>query len=101
MVDRTKQILKGAVATHKGWVDPKTGELLVSIRGLPDAVVWTKRNNAIEELTPTVDVPEVKEVGPTAAEIAKLAYEVVNPTQRGAKKNPVVRKVRTKAPKAD
>lgn len=42
MVDRTKNILDGALATTRGWLDLKTGELLVSIRGLSGAVEWTK-----------------------------------------------------------
>lgn len=50
MVDRTKEVVKGAVATHLGWVNPKTGELVVSIRGLPDAVVWSKRTHSLEDL---------------------------------------------------
>lgn len=49
MVDRTKEIVNGAVATHLGWVNPKTGELLVSIRGLSDAVTWT-RKDGLEDL---------------------------------------------------
>ncbi|WEM34329.1 hypothetical protein [Xanthomonas phage X1] len=50
MVDRTKEVVKGAVATHLGWVNPSTGELVVSIRGLPDAVVWSKRTHSLEDL---------------------------------------------------
>ncbi|USV40827.1 hypothetical protein [Xanthomonas phage BUDD] len=50
MVDRTKEVVKGAVATHLGWVNPVTGELVVSIRGLPDAVVWSKRTHSLEDL---------------------------------------------------
>lgn len=53
MVDRSKaKTLKGhpnAVATQLGWVDSKTGELLVSIRGLPGAVRWDKLTNTFEK----------------------------------------------------
>lgn len=31
-----------AVATNVGWVNPQTGEILVSVKGLPDAVPYVK-----------------------------------------------------------
>lgn len=34
-----------AVPTKNGWVDPNTGELLVSIRGLPGAYDWDRKAN--------------------------------------------------------
>lgn len=34
-----------AVATTLGWVDAEKGELLVSIRGLPNAAVWDRKTN--------------------------------------------------------
>lgn len=49
MVDRTKVKLDGAVATQLGWVNPKTGELLVSIRGLSGAVEWDKKTNTFAD----------------------------------------------------
>jgi hypothetical protein len=33
-----------AVATERGWAHPETGELLVSIRGLPDTIAYYRPN---------------------------------------------------------
>lgn len=37
-----KKPIENAVATEFGWVNPKTGELLVSCRGLPNQVPWRR-----------------------------------------------------------
>lgn len=49
---------KDAVATVKGWCDPKTGELLVSIKGLelpskPKAEKKVSKKKSIKKKTPT------------------------------------------------
>lgn len=72
MVDRTKEILKGAVATHLGWVNPKNGELLVSIRGLPGAVKWT-RKDGIEELQKITKPEPIQD-----QKVAFIAPDIVN-----------------------
>ena len=77
MVDRTKETVNGAVATVHGWVDPKSGELLVSIRGLSDAINWTRKDGleALQEkLKKRQPEPKVAVVSKEAAEALKEAH---------------------------
>ena len=39
-----------SIATEFGWVNPKTGELLVSIKNLPNQVKEYKRNQRVQRL---------------------------------------------------
>ncbi len=79
MTDRTKLTLKGAIATTRGWVDEKTGELLVSIRGLPNAVEWEKNIH----LKAKAEEPQVEE--PVKTEEPKV--ETVEAPKKTSKKS--------------
>lgn len=93
MVDRTKVKLDGAVATQLGWVNPKTGELLVSIRGLSGAVEWDKKTNTFAD-------DKVKKAKPKK-EKATVVEEVVTETPVIVEeKAPVVQEVAQEAIKA-
>lgn len=61
MVDRTKEEVAGAVATNLGWVNPKTGELLVSIRGLSGAIQWSKGPIDVSKTKKKFEVVETAE----------------------------------------
>lgn len=63
-INRSKQKKLGntnAVATKVGWVDPDTGELLVSIRGLPNAYDWDRKTNTFSKGSKKVDLRKKKE----------------------------------------
>lgn len=60
----------GAVATKLGWVLPKTGELLVSIRGLPGAYDWDKKTNTFSKNGKVVTLGEKSK-----APVEKVAKE--------------------------
>ena len=91
MTNRTKERkLKSnpdAVATQLGWVNPKTGELLVSIRGLSGAKMWDRKTNTFAGAPEPVkaapqkpDVPVVEIADVPAPKATK------KPTKRATKK---------------
>lgn len=82
MVDRTKEIVKGAVATTRGWVNPATGELLVSIRGLPDAIEWVK--GPINQMEMKAEEPKVE----AKVDLESKPLEVVAKAKKLTKKTP-------------
>lgn len=65
-----------AVATERGWAHPKTGELLVSIRGLPDPVEYYRPNSGPvfswqppeDEVVQEISIEKVVEVSLKAIE---------------------------------
>jgi methyl-accepting chemotaxis protein len=69
MVDRTKENLDGAIATTIGWVHAKTGELLVSIRGLSGAVEWSREMIAELKAVPEAIAETVAEIKEDIAEV--------------------------------
>jgi hypothetical protein len=115
MVDKTKDILNDAIATTRGWLHPKTGELLVSIRGLSHAVEWTKelvadlkagKNSVVEAVVEAYtevkeDIAEVKadiaEMKADFTELKKDAAETVSDVKTVVEK--VTKKVTKKATK--
>lgn len=84
MTDRTKLTLKGAIATTRGWVDEKTGELLVSIRGLPNAVEWEKNIH----LKAKAEEPQVEEpVKTEEPKVEEPKVETVEAPKKTSKKS--------------
>jgi hypothetical protein len=71
---------KNAVPTVRGWADPKTGEILVSQRGLPnvDESFEFRRDRGLGRKEVDAQMPdsEVEEVAPKAPE-APVVEEVV------------------------
>lgn len=51
-----------AVATEKGWTDPKTGELLIAVQGLLEEAPKkkTKKTTTVVEETPVEDTPVIE-----------------------------------------
>lgn len=103
MVDRTKEKLNGAVATTRGWVNPKTGELLVSIRGLPNAISWTKgpiemaKDPEPEVETPTVDQTVPQSEGLPEPEIVAPAIQTTEDVKDAVHSTPDVTETVQKA----
>jgi len=50
-----------AIATDKGWVDPKTGELLVLFRGLKSLILDTKNNPKPNQKEPEILIEVIPE----------------------------------------
>jgi hypothetical protein len=69
---------ENAVATEFGWVNPDSGELLVSVRGLPNPVKWRRG----EKITQTIVTPIQEEVKPAAkSSVPKKTSAPSNPQQ--------------------
>ena len=64
-----------AIATTAGWVNPKTNELLASVRGLPGALPYIKGR---------IIHPVTKEVKAAVAGLVQQATEVVEEIQESA-----------------
>lgn len=60
MKDRKPKV-RGVVATVFGWVNPATGELLVSMKNLPDAVEWDRRTNTFGDVRIVSDIIDASE----------------------------------------
>jgi SMC interacting uncharacterized protein involved in chromosome segregation len=74
-----------AIATNYGWVNKKTGELLVSIKGLPGAVEWDIKSKSllteladkiIEKIEPTVE-KVMDEIDAVQAKVEEVEAKVV------------------------
>jgi len=74
---------QGAIATKFGWADPKTGELLVSRRGLPNPVAEYKPNQPFRpsnvQEPPKIEIAPV--VKPTPVRKSKPPRRKVNDSQ--------------------
>lgn len=83
-----------AIATTVGWVNPKTNEILVAARGLPDAVPFDAKGNysvnpVAKSTTPEVTqevAPEVSEAGPEVSEIIPVPEATEAPKKKSSKK---------------
>lgn len=64
---------KNAIPSAKGWCHPKTGELLIAVKGLAFDVVEHVKEVVVEKVTIEVDLPK-EEVG------------VETPKKRGGRK---------------
>lgn len=105
MTDRTKEKTlkrsKDAVPTQLGWVNPKTGELLVSIRGLSDAYEWDRTEKTFSKNGKVVDLAK-KESAPKA-EKKETPKKEEKPAVEEAPKEPEVKeeKVPVEEPKKE
>lgn len=110
--------LKNAVATSAGWVNPVSNEILMCVKGLPDAlpfskgkIVWPVTGDApVVEVQPAAEVvesapPEVLEVIETVTEVAPVV-EAAPVARRGrpkkvVKEAPAVVKADEAAPESE
>jgi len=81
-MSRYKKPIPDAVATVYGWAHPKTGELLVSVKNLPNPIKNYRRN-----CPPVLETPKPEKVVVQPIEIPeeKPAEIVKKSTRRGRK----------------
>lgn len=95
MKDRKPKV-SGVVATVFGWVNPATGELLVSMKNLPDAVEWDKRTNTFGDVRIVSDIIDASEAvldsvvnEPVPEPIEPVVAPVVEPVKEPEAAEPV------------
>jgi hypothetical protein len=84
---------ENAVATEFGWVNPDSGELLVSIRGLPNPVKGWKRGEKIQMESVVHDDIDQSTIAPIHNEVKPAVIKQVSSgpkkTSAPVKKEPV------------